>query len=64
MSTQAPGVSALNHCIETNFEAARAVIESLSVPDLQALRQGCADLDNEVHCLIETAAAKPKVRTK
>jgi hypothetical protein len=62
MSTYAPGVSALNHCIEGNYEAARAVIETISVPDLAALRQACTDLDNEVHCLIETAAEKPEVR--
>lgn len=61
MSTQAPGVSALHYCVESNYAAARSVIERLSVPDLKALRQGCADLDNEIHCLIETAAKKPKV---
>lgn len=51
---------AFRQCADGNFEDARSVIEKLSVPELKAMRQACAYLDNEIFCLVETAIQKPK----
>lgn len=52
--------TALVRCIEGDYDAVRKIIGAMPVSDLQAIRQGCVDLDNEVNCLVETAASKPE----